>query len=269
MEVCVRPGLPLQDDRSHRRPGRILATALLLSLVLAQAASPVAAGLQESLRIDGAVVEVRGVAEDRAAFEQVVRVLPRALRAVRSWGSLPSELVVTVHPDHATLERATGQHGKGWMRAWSRAGAVDLQSPRTWTRGPASDARVGQLLAHEVAHCVLFEAIGPDRAREVPFWFREGMATVVAGERHGPPHADAVSDPVRFLRSDPAPAYATADRAFRDLVRLHGEKGVRSLLAALAGGHRFPEAFEAATGVALAAWESDLAARLSALAANG
>jgi hypothetical protein len=156
------------------------------------------------------------------------------------------------------------------MRAWARAGAVDLQSPRTWSRGLATDEALTQILAHELTHCVLFHALGRDGGpKGIPTWFLEGMASVAAGERHTKAHADAVSHPVRLLQSDPRLVYGTADRAFRDLVTRFGDSNVRLLLSRLGEGHTFPAAFRGAMGVTLAEFEDDLERRLSAVAISG
>ena len=156
------------------------------------------------------------------------------------------------------------------MRAWARIGAVDLQSPRTWSRGHASDEALTQILAHELTHCVLFHAVGRDgRARQIPIWFQEGMASVAAGERHTLARADAVSSPASMWRTDPKLVYGTADRAFRDLILRFGDPRVRLLLARLGEGHTFSAAFRDAMGVTLAEFEGDLTRRLSAVAVNG
>jgi hypothetical protein len=205
---------------------------------------------------------------DEAVAEQVRRVLPDAARAAARWGALPARLTLTVHPTHAALETATGRSGSPWMRAWSRTGSVDLQSPRTWTRGRATDDALTRILSHELTHCVLFEAAGREwRARGVPYWFQEGMASFAAGEHHEVVHPDAVRQPGPFLRSDPRVAYGTADRAFRELLRQFGEPRVRRLLARLGEGQAFAVAFRDSMGESLAEFESELGRRLTAVAA--
>jgi hypothetical protein len=223
-----------------------------------------------TVQVDETRVEVRHADEDAAVAEQVLRVVPRAVRAAAQWGSLPASVTVTIHATHADLEAATGRAGNAWMRAWARIGAVDLQSPTTWSRGHASDDALTQILAHELTHCVLFQAAGRDgRAREIPMWFQEGMASVAAGERHTVARAEVVSSPAPLLQSDPTLVYGTADRAFRDLILRYGEQRIRNLLARLGKGHAFPAAFRDALGVTLAEFEGDLSRRLSAVAVSG
>jgi hypothetical protein len=246
----------------------------LLSLLAAIACGHVPTGpvarSSVSVQVDETRVEVRHAEEDAAVVDQVRRALPGAVRAASQWGSLPVNVIVTIHAAHADLEAATGRAGNAWMRAWARIGTVDLQSPNTWSRGYASDDALTQILAHELTHCVLFQAVGRgERAREIPMWFQEGMASVAAGERHTEARAEAVSSPATVLRSDPKLAYGTADRAFRDLILQFGEPRVRLLLARLGEGHAFSAAFRDAMGVTLAEFEGDLSRRLSAVAVTG
>jgi len=238
----------------------------LLIAALASAQVPSGPVSPEIFPVDGTVVEVHA-GDDAAIAEQVRRVLPRAVRAAARWSSLPATVTLTIHATHADLEAATGRAGNPWMRAWARTGSVDLQSPLTWSRGHASDEALTQILAHELTHCALFQATaGGGRAREIPLWFLEGMASVAAGESHDAARAEAIGSPGSFLRTDPGVVYGTADRAFRELVKRFGEDGVRQLLARLGEGHAFPVAFRDALGVPLADFEGDLVGRLPVLA---
>jgi hypothetical protein len=241
---------------------------LVATLALAQPPDALASGRRESISAGGAVVSFGWQDGDEQVAEQVRRVLPAALRAAARWGALPPTLALEVHPTHAELEQATGRSGSPWMRAWARVGSVDLQSPRTWTRGGASDDALFRILSHELTHCVLFEVAGREwRARGVPYWFQEGMASFAAGEHHEVAHPEAVIHPGPFLRSDPKVAYGTADRAFRELLRRFGEPRVRRLLSLLGEGQAFAVAFRDSMGESLAEFESDLGRRLTAVAA--
>jgi hypothetical protein len=160
-----------------------------------------------------------------------------------------------------------GPRASPWMRAWARRGSVELQSPRTWSRGSASDEALGQILAHELTHCVLFETAGPSwQERRIPLWFLEGMASVSADEHHRGARADALGAPAALLGADPRSVYATADRAFRDLLLRYGEPRVRTLLARLGEGIPFPAAFRDATGTSVAEFEAAVSGRLAAVA---
>ncbi len=198
----------------------------------------------------GAPVDVRHAPGEEEAARQVERVLPAARRAAERWGSLDPHLTIVVHATNAELAEAARRPDAAWLRGWARPDRVDLQSPRTWTRGRASDAALGSLLAHELTHCVVFRLLGPGWARrDVPAWFEEGMASFTAGERHEPGATPAAPAEAAARR-----AYADADAAFRRLVRAHGEEGVRRILSGLARGLPFPDAFRDATGEPAAAF---------------
>jgi hypothetical protein len=202
--------------------------------------------------------EVRHAPGDDAAAEQVARVLPGAADRVARWGRLELPVTVRIHPSHAGLVAAAGRPGDAWLRAWARPTTVEVQSPRTWTRGWASDEAMSTLLAHELTHCLLFQRIGPGwMERDVPVWFEEGLASVTAGERHRRADPSALRPSDRDIRSDAALAYGTADRAFRHLLDRHGEASVREIIALLAAGRDFPTAFRTATGIPVAAFEGD------------
>lgn len=245
----------------------MLLPLLIAGLVSAQVHPGEVSHALESVSVAGTAVTLRSTEEDGAIAEQVRRVLPRALRMASRWGPLPASVSLTVHANHAGLEAATRRAGNPWMRAWARVGAVDLQSPRTWSRGSASDEALTQILAHELTHCALFHATGRDgRAREIPLWFLEGMASVAAGESHAVARAEAIASPGSFFRNDPGVVYGTADRAFRELLQRFGEDGVKRVVARLGEGHAFAVAFREALGVPLADFEGDLVGRLSAVA---
>ncbi|MBS1108669.1 MAG: hypothetical protein H6Q88_661 [Anaeromyxobacteraceae bacterium] len=213
-------------------------------------------------------VEILQPGGEEDAALQVARVLPDALGRVERWGSLPGPVVVRIQPTALALAAAAGRPGDTWLRGWARPGSVDLQSPRTWSRGRASDAAVATLLSHELTHCLLFQRIGGDWARrDVPPWFEEGMASFTAGERHARADASALAPPSAGRPLDAALAYGTADRAFRYLVARHGEDSVRGVLDGLAGGQGFASAFQAATGSTVAAFGEALRAHLRAATA--
>lgn len=238
------------------RRASLLAAALLAACAHAPATATAPDG-----------IEIRQGGDDDAA-RQVARVLPGALARVERWGRLSAPVVVRIQPSSEALAAAAGRPGDTWLRGWARRGTVDIQSPRTWSRGRASDDAVATLLTHELTHCLLFERIGGGWARrDVPGWFEEGMASFTAGERHARADASALL-PAAGHPFDAALAYGTADRAFRYLVARHGDGAVAALLDGLAEGHGFAPAFQRATGSPVADFEAALRAHLGATAAR-
>jgi hypothetical protein len=213
-------------------------------------------------------IEIRQAGDDDEAAAQVARVLPGSLARAERWGTLSAPVVVRIQPSGEALAAAAGRPGDTWLRGWARRETVDIQSPRTWSRGHASDAALATLLAHELTHCLLFQRIGDGWARrDVPTWFEEGMASFTAGERHALADASALTPARPGPRSDATLAYGTADRAFRYLLARHGEASVRGVLDGLAQGQHFAPAFQAATGTTLDAFEDAFRAHLGAASA--
>jgi hypothetical protein len=236
---------------------RVLAPAALL-LATACAHAPEVA----TARAGYEIVQAGG---DEEAARQLARVLPGALDRVERWGTLQEAVVVRIQPSSEALAAAAGRPGNTWLRGWARRATVDIQTPRTWRRGRASDEAVATLLTHELTHCLLFQRIGGGWARrDVPSWFEEGMASFTAGERHARSDASALVPAAAGEAVDAALAYGTADRAFRYLVARHGESAVRGVLDGLAGGRGFASAFRSATGSSVEAFEGSVVAHLRA-----
>ena len=102
----------------------------------------------------------------------------------------------------------------------------------------------------------------------MPTWFLEGMATSNAGEQFSSTrdYGSGVLAGNGAFRGEEAPlAYGAANAAFGALEQRFGRARIRSILSLVRGGARFPEAFEAALGTSLAAFEHGWrTARLSA-----
>lgn len=159
----------------------------------------------------------------------------------------------------------------------TEASAVELGAPRWvagYARGDAGvvvlfpsrvpvypDRSLEELLGHEIAHLLIFEAAGGER---LPRWFQEGLAMLaeeawgledrsrvaLALLRHGRADLDGLDerfgDPRQVSRS-----YALAGAFVRDAIRRSGRDLPATLLAAVAAGDSFEEAFRASAGVSL------------------
>ena len=105
------------------------------------------------------------------------------------------------------------------------------------------------------------------QVRGIPLWFREGMASVTAGQEHSLTSSDAgwrsqgkgdpLAAPEALLKSDSALVYATAHRAFHFLLESYGEQRIRRLIAGMGEGREFPEAFQLAVGISVRDFEGD------------
>ena len=210
-------------------------------------------------------LQVRYAPVDAIIAAQLRRALRVAIPLAERWGALPSALTITIHPTHEALESAARRPGNPWLRAWARRDRIEIESPRTWSHGAATDEQLVQLLAHELTHCVLDEAFGMDAhlARSVPAWFWEGMATTTAGERF-PSAQPSVGAGVVLIANDAAspirspPLYAAADRAFRHLLATHGQERIRQVVSTVRYGVDFQVAFHEVLGIRLADFETEL-----------
>jgi hypothetical protein len=237
--------------------------ALAAVLAACACAPTVPRRVVDRVRAAGVLFDVSYAPEDAEAARQVERSLGRAVHAAQRWGELSGPVLIAIHPTHRDLE-AAARRDAAWLRAWARRASVDLQSPRTWSSGAASEAHVAELLSHELAHCVMFQMVNGDGRprRAVPLWFGEGMASVTAGQAYGWVSAEAV----RRLHleggpqggPDPDLVYAAAARAFRFLLARFGDEPVRRILAGMSAGQDFAEAFRAATGSSVQQFEGEL-----------
>lgn len=186
-------------------------------------------------------------------------------------------LMVLIPPDPSPypavvrLDSAAPPWAAGFALSESRVGGIRIGRA---DRYPFGDA--GGVLAHEVAHVLVHDAAGA-RPGSIPRWFNEGVATWVQ-RRWSVRDAFVYSS---ALVTGPLPTLAEMDRAFAtseagarvayaasfDFVAWsadeYGPDVVRDVLRE-AGTRPFPEAWLAATGVALG--DSERAWRRTSLA---
>jgi hypothetical protein len=253
----------------------------------------------ETVSAGDATVRVMYLAEDAEGAKQVIAALERAIPAAQRWGALRVPVVVTVHPDHEALEQAVHREGYDWLRAWATYATIEVQSPRTWAArgwslfGP-DQQEVDELVLHELTHCAMYQTAASDWSwpfKEIPLWFREGMASVTAHQayrwkkhdeiarfytasapgsgggvsgasgsaRRAEPRrgGDPLTDPEPLYRSESEVVYGTAHLAFEFLVARYGEASVKAILARMGEGHLFGAAFERAVGLDAAAFERE------------
>jgi hypothetical protein len=246
----------------------------------------------QTITVGDATIRLQYLAEDEGAAREVADALLVAVPRAQRWGALRAPVTIVLHPSHDALEEAVHRDGYGWLRAWARYASIDVQSPRTWSLFGPDEQQVQELLAHELTHCVMYQAAASEWSwayKSIPLWFREGMASVTAEQgyrRTGPepvwkfyaaasgPGAgdgaggsggraparakgDPLTDPDPLYQTEADLVYGTAHLAFQFLVTRYGEKRIHELLAEMGGGHQFPEAFRRATGIPVEDFEAD------------
>lgn len=209
-----------------------------------------------------------------SAVEDEARVrhsIERALPKLDRWGGLVAPVTVRVAPTHAELERAVGRNGYDWLRAWAQYDDLIIQSPGSWA---GTDRDVDELVLHELTHCLLFQRSGTKAnwaAKDIPLWFREGMATVTAeqGLRFPSledladwlirnPELDVFADAEALSRTAYGQVYGLAYHAVRFLLRRYGATSVSGTMEQMQRGGGFGTAFEAAVGTTVKRFEADL-----------
>jgi hypothetical protein len=134
------------------------------------------------------------------------------------------------------------------------------------------DSSIDDLLRHEVAHVLIARAAG---GRPLPRWFHEGLAMIAGGswgfeDRSRLTLALLTDRPVsleelerRFAagQGEVNRSYAIAGAFVRELFDRYGPEAAPRLLAGVARGLSFEQAFREATGVTMAAAESSFWSR--------
>jgi hypothetical protein len=158
-----------------------------------------------------------------------------------------------------------------WVAGYSLSGrGLIVVMPRRVPTYP--DSSLEDLVRHEVAHVLIARASGN---RPLPRWFHEGMAMIAGGswgfdDRSHLALALLVDRPVslaeleqRFAggQGEVNRAYAIAGAFVRDLFERYGSGAAPAILAGVARGLSFEDAFRAATGTTLAAAESSFWSR--------
>ena len=231
--------------------------------------------LAERIEAPGLLFEVVYTAADQREVSRIEKGLLSVGPTVSRWGSFREGIWIRVMPDHDSLEQAVDRRGYPWLRAWAYGDQVLLQSPRSWSAADPPDEEVRELLAHELTHALMYQLIEPDGepgwsadSEEPPLWFREGMASVTAGQGHrrltgadlsrwltSHPGADLLHPSPEMYRTEKEAVYGAAHRAFDLLVQLCGDQAVRDVLRGVRTGARFADAFKAATGRGLSDFE--------------
>lgn len=245
-------------------------------------AAQAAAATSVTVRSSTLELELTGSPADGAELPALGSGFLQAADQVSRWGGFRSRVEVRVLQDHRALEEAVGRPGHPWLRAWAFGQLVLLQSPRSWEGPVLQSLDVQELLTHELTHALMYQLIEPSDwpafgtlaspgvLEEPPLWFREGMASVTAGQgpkRLSPaeltrwlrdhPGKNPLQPDGELVRTEKEAVYGAAHRAFELLLELGGDQAVRDVMRGMRSGARFQDAFAAATGRQLQRFEDE------------
>jgi len=159
-----------------------------------------------------------------------------------------------VYPTHIGFIEAGGLETSKFTVGTASGGVENISVDASGAFAPPE-----QVLAHEITHAVIFRLLGA-AAVELPLWMNEGLAKYESREPPGEDDelvgsaaAEGSLMSLSRLASDfpekrNALAYAESYSAARFLVKRHGRKAPRALLAALARTGSFDKAMLEATG---------------------
>lgn len=246
----------MRRPRGLSRAARLL-FGLLIPCWQAGGAPLVAAGVPRI--IVQAPAELRGTAATLEALD------PSALEPAMQRTGLTDPgppILVVLAPESSPAARARPPWFAGYANGAS--GVVVLMPART---GRYPDGGLVPLLQHEVAHVLIARAA---RGGEVPRWFDEGLAMAASrdwqfGDRTRVALAVLTDSRLPLARIDAAfagsaseveSAYALARDVVRELLERHGQDVGARILAGVARGLRFRDAFREATGETLGTFES-------------
>ncbi|RJO68874.1 MAG: hypothetical protein C4523_06735 [Myxococcales bacterium] len=201
----------------------------------------------------------------------VAHALPKAVGTAAQWADFHHPLTIAIYPTHEALENATGRDGYDWLRAWATYDTIHLQAPSTWSV-VHTESHLRELLAHELTHTAMYQTIGGPgdwHTKPIPLWFREGLASVAAGQAEqrlsraaltayftGPAYAgDPIAEGQAIVAAHPKPVYSAGHWMVTDLVAVHGQASLRRLLRRIGRGGTFREAWRDEFGEYLTAWE--------------
>jgi hypothetical protein len=262
------------------RPSRLLALGPALLLACAHAlpaGAPIDQQLTARVQAPGMLFELSYTQPDGAEVARIGSGLLAAGPRIARWGTLRQGVRIRVYPDHESLERAVDRPGYEWLRGWAYPDEILLQSPRSWIEPSraALEQDLGELLAHELTHSLMYQLMTADEAwsaelEEPPLWFREGMASVTAGQGNrrlsteelakwaaAHPGTDVLHPSPEMYRREKEAVYGAAHRAFDLLLGVAGDQAVRDIFRGVRAGARFGDAFKAATGHRLADFERE------------
>lgn len=217
-------------------------------------------------------VVLQAPAELAGVGREVERLAPEAIRtAAELVGGDSAALLAGLEPITVVL-LPEGSAGARAVPSWISGYAINGRGPGQIVLLPARidrypDFGLASLLRHEMAHLFIGRAAG---GGDLPRWFNEGLAMTVGrepgvGDRARVALAVIDDGSLPLARLDLAfsggeaevhAAYALAGDFVREILARHGRASGARILAGVARGDRFRDAFRAATGETLDAFEA-------------
>ncbi len=251
----------------------IRAAAVWMLLLCSGCLLPLA-GLRQrtSLTTEAGPFEVSSDPNEEVELHRLERAISAASKNLVRWGTLDQRVNFYLLPSHLRLASAVGRYGYDWLHAWARYDEVYFQSPASWG-DPVSDADVNELVLHELTHCLMYQRAATRQTwvdKQIPLWFREGMATWTAsqGDRfpsledlarfyENNPDSDPIEKPDPLYKDNNAIVYSAAYHAFAFLIRRSSQAAVVRLLDSMHEGRTFPQAFSFVTGITAQAFAAE------------
>jgi len=226
-------------------------------------------GQQLTLQTEIGPIQLEYAPGDAQAAESFRQALERTAPKVARWGKLDAPLRIFL-VSHDQLEWHSGRHGYPWLRAWATHDELLMQSPSTFPVRPPKADELEEIVLHELTHSLMYQRSATTttwRRKQIPLWFREGMATYTAEQGYlypgleeiahhyrSRPEKDPIAFPEPLYQGDREIVYGSAHHAFLYFIKKHGEESVHQLMDHLAENGAFPEGFEALLGQSPAAF---------------
>lgn len=262
-----RRGATLSPPHSTRRVSTslwVLCLLLLLAAGLPGVAQPGSGDTPEAwliLREPG--LELLYQTGHESVARRAARAATAAIWRISSeLGSEPDQpLMLVIHPTHQAFARAVGSR-----RGQMIVGIASGERAVAHIDGSGALADLDEVIAHEVAHLLLAQAVGGAR---VPRWFDEGYAEHACGslewasrelladhlEMGRLASLDELSDSFPRDGQAAAVAYAQSHALVAYLLREAPAGALPELARRLRAGEKFENAVIAATGMSVSAWD--------------
>jgi len=173
--------------------------------------------------------------------------------------------LVVMHPDRSALNQNFGWSGSQSAMGVYWGGVIEVLSPRAWLKnGTASEFIRSGPMVHEYTHLVFDHMTRGN----YPRWFTEGLAQYLEYKVNGYEwrtadnaltgrlYTQAELDRDFDSLPNQALAYRESFAAVRYIAAVHGESGLRQVIAALAAGRPIEQAVGGSLGMDYAMFEA-------------